>query len=389
VTNFIAFLHTTAAYQAAVVQLMIGEANFAAQQLGLPETVPTATNLLVIAEVQPPARGVGGAVGTTNYTFSFDKGRLRLLRKRDWLKKISPPGTNLFDLTRQPSLLDTNGAHQLATQWLAALDVDVAALEQNQRRHMLQIATPNIASGELLATAQAGQRATKILTPLFVISWGERPPPRDFMNAARVKLLGSTKELLELDVQEDAGWKRPRLVVTNKAELLGPLPSPRHFIEELFGGRETTRIVEAPEQVTGFVLNSRFDNEESTLPEIRRGPVSISKIAARQLTKILLDFDTYYWGAMKLCDPDYGAKVRFSRGGKIVEVLFCFECDILEVTANGATRHADFNFNHNALAKIFKRIFPRDGKIQTLQINEHEREERDDLLRRLAAEMQP
>ncbi|HXI51724.1 MAG TPA: hypothetical protein VNH84_09470 [Candidatus Saccharimonadales bacterium] len=379
-TNLIAFLHTTAAYQAAALQLMVGEANFAAHRLGLPEEVPAVTNLLAVAEVGVPPLGVGGAVGTSNYLFSFAKGRLRSIRKREWLSKVQPPASNLFNLTRTPSLLDTNSAHQLATQWLAALTVDVIALERKHTRHIFQAPTrvPNADPREPEAT---------VLTPLFQISWGVRPPPADFWSPVRVKLLGSTKQLLELDINDTTLLRRPRLMVTNKAALLGPLPPPRHFVEQLFGGREAYETVASPEQVEAFLLNSRIREEESKLPEIRQGPTRVDLDKARRLSDALLDFDTYQWSAVKLCSPDYGIKVRFVRGPSVVEALLCFECGIVAVTAKGAIRHENFDFNHNALVKVVQEIFPRDEEITRLELNEGEQAKRQEFLQGLAREI--
>lgn len=79
-TNLLAILHTTAACQTAVLQLMIGEANFAARQLGLSERVPVVTNELVSFHVSPPPFGVTGTVSSTNYGFSFRHGRLTKMR---------------------------------------------------------------------------------------------------------------------------------------------------------------------------------------------------------------------------------------------------------------------------------------------------------------------
>ncbi len=93
-TNVIAFLHTTTAYQTAALQLMVGEANFAARQLDLKESlpivVPADTNNW---EVEPPPMGLGGDITTSNYFFEFHEGRLKTIRKNDWIKKDFPPGS--------------------------------------------------------------------------------------------------------------------------------------------------------------------------------------------------------------------------------------------------------------------------------------------------------
>ena len=81
-TNIIELLHTSAAYQAAAVQLMIGHANFVSKQLDLPDVIPTATNQLKFCDANSPALGVNGDLGSSNYTFNFEQGRLRVRLKK-------------------------------------------------------------------------------------------------------------------------------------------------------------------------------------------------------------------------------------------------------------------------------------------------------------------
>ncbi|MDQ6632750.1 MAG: hypothetical protein M3Y82_13510, partial [Verrucomicrobiota bacterium] len=103
-TNIIQFLHTTAAYQNAVLQLMVGEANFVAKQLDLKETVPVVAMAKTNEwEVEPPPDGIGGVVSSTNYTFYFHEGRLQSINKNNWLQKISPPVKDLVELAGRPS----------------------------------------------------------------------------------------------------------------------------------------------------------------------------------------------------------------------------------------------------------------------------------------------
>ena len=369
-TNIIAFLHTTSAYQAAALQLMIGEANFAAEQLGIPERLPVQTNRLVIAEVGPPALGVNGAVGTSNYTFGFDHGHLTSVRKRDWMKRLDPPITNVSELSKLSSRIDTNGAYQLATQWLNGLSFMVSALNERFVPQIVQV-------------PGGGAAAKTVALPMFQVTWGEKPPPFDMVNPLRMRLLGSTLELLELHVRDHKLCGRPPLVVSNQAKLLEPWPTPRDYVEGLFGGPEGYRAVTAPETVDLYVLNSRFREDELSLPEVRLGPVRMNGSSRQQLADILVDFDTYQWGVMKLCSVDYGVKARFIRGRSIVQVLFCFECDILEVTVDGKARNENFDFNHNALVRIIRQVFPADRRIRRLEENPDEEQGRENFIRSL------
>ena len=170
-TNIIAFLHTTAAYQTAALQLMVGQANFAAQQLDLKEPLPIVisadTNK---SEVMPPPMGIGGMILTSNYNFEFNKGYLVSVGKMKWLEKVSPPITNTLELANQPSLLDTNSAYQLATQWLAKISVDVSKLERKFPPQIFQIsARRRDEDGKILPGI-----SNNIAIPLFIIGWGDQ-----------------------------------------------------------------------------------------------------------------------------------------------------------------------------------------------------------------------
>ena len=114
--------------------------------------------------------------------------------------------------------------------------------------------------------------------------------------------------------------------------------------EELFGGGVAYDTVMSPERVEVFLLTSDFG--ETHAGEARAGPVKPDRKSATALSKALLDFDGYHWGVAKLCSPDYGIKARFIRGKAVVQVRFCFDCDILEITFDGKTRTENFDFSH-------------------------------------------
>jgi len=157
--------HKTLPYQATVRQQMLAEANYFASQLHLPMSY-----LMRIADIRYsivfdpwygtiketnapyfPATffgrdicntnipreqrlcalkiGVSGTLETTNFFFSFGEGKL-LMVERLSEHAVEYYAHDLNKLVGQPSLIDTNGAYQLATQWLAAVDVDMTALNK-------------------------------------------------------------------------------------------------------------------------------------------------------------------------------------------------------------------------------------------------------------------
>jgi hypothetical protein len=156
--------------------------------------------------------GIGGKIDTANYEFSFCKGRLFSIMR------MSDPNTEYYandldKLVGQPSLIDTNGAYQLATQWLAAVDVDMARL------------------GKLKWTVNQLQYrplgATNYVTlPLYYVDFGSRHHPAFSNIPARddplisVEVLGTTKDLQEFRINDVAFCKRPLLSITNGLDLV-------------------------------------------------------------------------------------------------------------------------------------------------------------------------
>jgi hypothetical protein len=399
-TNIIAFLHTTTAYKAAALQLMVGQANFAVQQLDLKEPVPIVisadTNK---SEVMPPPMGIGGMILTSNYDFEFNKGYLLGIGKLKWLAKVSPPVTNTLELANQPSLLDTNSAYQLATQWLAKISVDVPKLERKFSPRIFQPAgRPRDANGKFLAGV-----TNMISIPLYLIGWGDplegflrtnrlgRPlPPRrpNALDAVYVEILGTTRELLSLHIRDTNFFTQPPLILTNAAELLGPLPPPQHFVEELLGGKDAYETVAHPEKVEAWLLNTYEDQHDNGLPSERAGPKKLGSGffgtgVDKTFSDILLDFNSYGWGEMKMCIPDYGLRLRYTRGKDVVEFQLCYNCDILEVSHNGHIQQENFDFAHDKLVKAVQGAFPFDEKIGRLELDSHANERRREYQRML------
>jgi hypothetical protein len=382
-TNILQLLHTTAAYQGAAAQLMVNEANFAAKQLDLKETIPA-----IVAtdsrrwEVDPPPNGIGGAIQSENYLFWFNEGKLRSITKLKWFEKVSPPIHDVVALADRPSLLDTNSAYALAKQQLAALSVDVAALERKHPPNIFQLrAKKRGPDGEPLPGP-----ATILAVPLFMIGWGEdqanpilrerlrqlnrplpsRPPSA--LSPVFVELLGTTRELLELKINDASLITRPALQLTNASELLGEIPPPKHFVEQHLGGPAVYRAIETPDKVEAWLLNQHNNHMENA---DRAGPVQLKPAVARQFSETLLKFDSYFWsaaeGVSKGCIPDYGARLRFTRGSDIVDVHLCYECNILQITHAGGQNHADFDPAHAALVKALQAVFPTDPVVKSLK----------------------
>lgn len=393
-TNVIAYLHTTFAYQSAAMQLMVGQANFDAQQLHLRETLPITapanTNAWIVAA---PPDGVAGGFATSNYIYRFLAGKLAAIY---W--KPHPRGTAADAAETQASLIDTNGAYELARQWLSGLSVDVTALESKYPHHVADLAArPPIARRPVLGAtnrapgrAVAAARRASITPPVFRVTWGGRSGRAAAASTpvqVTVEVLGSTKQCIGLRVQNPDLLKAPPLQLTNQDKLLGTPPPPQHFVEEFFGGPAAYGIVARPDRVAAWLVLSRADQMDSKSEDcggcaaeflgmtdqpdrINRTPaVAVDVNTAALLSRTLTDFNSYSWLGENGCRPDYQARLLFTKGADTVQFLLSFECDHLLVSHNGRVAEKDCDGAHAALVGAIKAIFPHDGVIKNLSLS--------------------
>jgi len=343
-TNIIAYLHTTLAYQSAAMQLMVGQANFDAQQLHLQEplpiTVPANTNEWHLAM---PPDGVTGTLTTPNYFYRFNAGKLVSIQR-----KPSARGS-LANSENQVSLIDTNGAYQLARQWLAAISVDVPALESKYPPTVLQVTTSRAGTrGRIAARNRDRAAATNAVVSaprpvpsLFRVIWGGKRAAgaqSGAAEAATVEILGSTKQCLALRINPNL-LAAPPLQVTNAALLLGTPPPPQHFVEDFLGGRSAYETVAHPDKAVAWLLGSSPDGSDT---KVNRTPATaVNPATLTLLSQTLTDFNSFSWLDEKACDSDYTVRLQFVKGADTVEILWSGDCDHLQVTHGAQTAEKD------------------------------------------------
>jgi len=338
-TNVIAYLHTTFAYQSAAMQLMVAQANFEAQQLHLRETLPIVAPADTNAwRVAMPPDGVGGAFASSNYVFKFNAGKL-------------------VTIQRKPA--------------------DMDALEQKYPHRVVEMtARTTVARDRARSRPGATNRPpehatatdkTPTASPVFRLTWGGRSagsPPVSAPLQITMEILGSTKQCLGLQIQNPDLLKSPPLQVANAAKLLGPTPTPQQFVEEWLGGPAAYQTVAKPDLVAAWLLNSQADQPDNRTS--RTAAISVDAATAANLSRTLTDFNSYSWMEEKACQPDYQAGVRFSKGADRVEFLLCFDCDHLLVSHNGRSAEKDFDGGHVALLQAIQAVFPQDGVVKNL-----------------------
>ncbi len=141
---------------------------------------------------------------------------------------------------------------------------------------------------------------------------------------------------------------------------------------QLVGGRQAMDIVARPDEVHAFRLGAPADLYDSSVSEFATyprtaGPVTLSKATVAKLSGALLSPGTYAWEYGKACRPQYGVLLTFSQRDDSVDVLFCFECDMLLFGRNSeAVGGEDFDFGRAVFVAAAKECFPDDQEIQAL-----------------------
>lgn len=141
------------------------------------------------------------------------------------------------------------------------------------------------------------------------------------------------------------------------------------------------RIVAAPDKVE--VLRTKVPLEDDKFPPMHGMPLFGADIVSGTVTptpewidelrKAIASRGSYLWGLDKLCLPQPGVAVRFTREGEQADLLLCFECEMLSLGMTpppGGGEHQkwlDFDRVNAKLVRLAKQALPDDAEIQSLK----------------------
>lgn len=203
------------AYKYVAMILMLAEVNFFCDQMGIPhEGTFTYADVRSGSHVAPPnLKDFGGSILTDRYFFGFLWGHLVNFTKRGFMPQDSDGAIQErnMELSKMTSTIDSEDAYQLATNWLAALGVDVPTLERKYRLNLIQ-----------WKYYPHGKEGPVLMLPVYHVEWlGFIPRSRSRERAAvSVTVFGVTKELVEYHVLDDALFLRPRIEIKDRQKLL-------------------------------------------------------------------------------------------------------------------------------------------------------------------------
>jgi len=192
------------AYTFVAVAVMLAEVNYCAKKLDLPVGHPISIRDLKIKEVAPPnIMPFGGRLDTEKYSFCFlETGRLRFRTKLKSFAGLNMEERNR-DLAEAKSIIGTNEAYQIATNWLDLAAVD---LEKLGKRNTCEVRQQFFWNGD---------KNERQLLPVFDVRWG------GWHNSKiEVSIDGRNKSLLSVRLEDDSYSKRPESLIKDMDKLL-------------------------------------------------------------------------------------------------------------------------------------------------------------------------
>jgi hypothetical protein len=159
---------------------------------------------------------------TTNFGFIFDEGGLICVRN---MKTNIEEVEHYKEWAKMPSLIGSNEAYHLATNWLARVSVDISALNKKYEAHVGQPFFWGDQGTNKAYPPGWGIGTNKITLPLYYVTWGDTNN-----EAAKVGIFGPTKQLMGLTIEDQSLLTRMFIVVTNQKELMAMTNVPQRMI---------------------------------------------------------------------------------------------------------------------------------------------------------------
>ena len=187
---------TTAAYQKEALDVIIGEANCVAKELGLHETLPITKSNLTSVAIAPPLMTMFATITTSNYLYCAG-----LLKKFSTLDAVDQERT--FAEARRKyvwpiSRLNTNAAMETARSILRELRMDVAGLDR-----------------DCTVKAIARGRQGSYFVPIYIVDW-----VRNGEGMAAVEFFEPTRAIRHIHVDDARYILRPALTTSNLRETM-------------------------------------------------------------------------------------------------------------------------------------------------------------------------
>ena len=209
-------MESSTAYNFVAMMLMLAEAGFFGSVMELPGGGAfTERDVRRGSHVGPPVLGhISGSILAGEHFFGFWQGHLANFHKRGFMPQDSDQAirNRNLELAKFPSLIDTNGAYELATNRLAAYGIDIRALETKYRRNIVQ-----------WKFYPEGREGPILLLPVYRVEWLGfilRTQTNRERAVVSVDIFGATREVVEFHVLDDSLFLRPPIQIKNLEKLM-------------------------------------------------------------------------------------------------------------------------------------------------------------------------
>ena len=204
-------------YKLVVGGMALSAMNSVLERLGLPAK-PIEQKDIIGFYVSPPGLDKkpmlpSATFQTANFMFNFRDGKLHVVMNTQTnIEAVE----HYREWAKMPSLINSNTAYQMATNWLSRIYVDVPTLN---RKYQVHVGQPSFWATPPTRWGEEGSNLTTL--PLYYVTWNKG----DY-EAAKVGIFGPTKQFMGLtigdaDQDEDASLcSHIYLKVTNQKELL-------------------------------------------------------------------------------------------------------------------------------------------------------------------------
>lgn len=277
------------AWRAAMSHAMLIKANWLANRLNLPISRPIQTSDVRSWDIEPPwdrvlcqypawfpdtvfgtnlyntnfprlerifslKFGVEGVLDTPAFEFSFNYGELAEIRRADTPQDeryVDRPAGHINEPEVQPSTNTAEEMYQLATQWLAAVDVNLAMLEKSRLPHPVH-------------QGKYQPEGTLLPQPFYFLEWGTNYyglyslyktwHTNEWHPAVTVKI-GPHKELLEMYVGDPAFFRNSPMLIPSRTvwRLVHTPDPPLPYLRTPAGMRE---FIMTPDEVSEYATRT-------------------------------------------------------------------------------------------------------------------------------------
>ncbi len=200
-------LTVNAAFRFVAVAMMLAQINFFCSKLGLNAGHKvTESDMREGGHVGPPnTNNFTGSILTEKYFFGIWHGYLA----NCYIQGFNPQSDadvkkRNIELSKMSSLIDSNGAYQLATNWLSKSGIDVIGMERKYKMNLVQ--WRYYPDGQLNEGLGPGRKEIKL--PVYQVEWrgsmvlGSRKLPDGVV--VKIVVSGIDKQMLEYHVYDDS-----------------------------------------------------------------------------------------------------------------------------------------------------------------------------------------